>query len=367
MPINNNNNLRIYTNDGKNQLLHTFTYHFRTILHTNISSHKLDAREIGAVGIDTKDDKQKSKVLCAASTNEKRYNLRNRQPTRVQKTATTEPTSRLPNDKKVKTIETKKKLTVASSGSIASRTNSSDGKINPQASNVVGAAPAKIEEKRYNLRNRQSTSRKQQTETVEPISMFLCILCEVSVKSSELTSYFCFSEKRKLKDNSMIQSAKRQKVCDKNKAEESKTNNDEVDNCSNDRKGKRKVDDRNHSKQRTNDAEELNKNSDGNKKEQQSNQIVKMTFQIDDAVWVKIRGFPTWPAKVERFHYGRALMADVYWFNDYRRTKVFGSQLQSFISNFDTYKDTFQNHIGLETAVKEAMYHLMSQKKAKGM
>lgn len=181
-----------------------------------------------------------------------------------------------------------------------------------------------------------------------------------------LRHFFCFSEKRTLKDASINQSAKRRKICDNYRAEEFKTNVEVVDSCSSDRKEERKADDRNHSKQRTNDAENSNENDDTNKATgQKSNQIAKMAFQIDDIVWVKIRGFPTWPARVERFYYGRVLMVDVYWLNDYRRTKVFGSQLQNFHSHFQTYKHTFQDHVGLETAVKEALIHLMSKNKPK--
>lgn len=158
----------------------------------------------------------------------------------------------------------------------------------------------------------------------------------------------------------MMQSAKRRKVC-YSRSEELKTNVEAAAICSNDRKEKNKADDRNYSSKLTNDANASKKNYDSDKKEPESKAIVKMAFQIDDAVWVKIRGHPTWPAKIEKFHYGRTLMVDVFWFNDYRRTKVFGSQLQNFLLNLQTYKHTFQNHIGLETAVKEAMIYLTSK------
>lgn len=69
------------------RIIITNTYNFQTILHTNILSHKTAANKIDVVGKHVKDDKKKSNELCVASTEVtgKRYNLRYRQPTTLQK------------------------------------------------------------------------------------------------------------------------------------------------------------------------------------------------------------------------------------------------------------------------------------------
>lgn len=98
------------------------------------------------------------------------------------------------------------------------------------------------------------------------------------------------------------------------------------------------------------------------KKNVHSNQIVKAAFQEGEVVWAKIRGHPFWPATIECFHYGRTQMIDVRWFNDYRKTKLYTTQLQNFFPNYDSHKHLFEHHVGLECAVKEALIYIGHKK-----
>lgn len=115
-----------------------------------------------------------------------------------------------------------------------------------------------------------------------------------------------FLEKRKLEEKTGIQSGKRRKI----RSEPCNVYED-ADICVND--------DRNDSEKRSNDikkTDDSNKNDDSASKQEQ-NQIVKTPFQIDDVVWVKIRGSPSWPARIAKFYYGRTVMVDIICFNDY--------------------------------------------------
>lgn len=85
-----------------------------------------------------------------------------------------------------------------------------------------------------------------------------------------------------------------------------------------------------------------------------NNVIEKITFSIGEIVWAKIRGFKTWPAKIRSFPSNK--MAEVIWFNDYRRTKLYRSQLFKFLKHFDENSKYFSNTVGLETAAKEALF-----------
>lgn len=49
-------------------------------------------------------------------------------------------------------------------------------------------------------------------------------------------------------------------------------------------------------------------------------------------------------------------MAEVIWFNDYRKTKLYRSQLFKFTPNIDEFAKKFKGTAGLETAAKEALY-----------
>lgn len=74
---------------------------------------------------------------------------------------------------------------------------------------------------------------------------------------------------------------------------------------------------------------------------------------VNEIVWAKIKGFVHWPCKVLSFR-GK-LMAEVYWFNDYRKTKLYKTQLYKFLKNFDKFAERFDDTIGLRTAATEAL------------
>lgn len=87
--------------------------------------------------------------------------------------------------------------------------------------------------------------------------------------------------------------------------------------------------------------------------------IMKIPFRIGEVVWCKIRGSSHWPARILSFDNRRY---DVHWFNDYRRSKVFVSQLFKFEKYFHEFAKKFSSSIGLETAAKEAVIYLASRK-----
>lgn len=80
--------------------------------------------------------------------------------------------------------------------------------------------------------------------------------------------------------------------------------------------------------------------------------MAQIDFKIGEIVWAKIKGFPHWPCVIRAFHKN---MAIVFWFNDYRQTKIYRTQLFKFLPNFDTFSKLFSQKIGLETAAKEAL------------
>lgn len=80
--------------------------------------------------------------------------------------------------------------------------------------------------------------------------------------------------------------------------------------------------------------------------------IAKLDFKINEIVWGKIRGSSHWPAKIVSIDNRRY---KVEWFNDYRTTNLFRTQLYKFESNFHTFAQKFSTSIALETAAKEAL------------
>lgn len=94
-------------------------------------------------------------------------------------------------------------------------------------------------------------------------------------------------------------------------------------------------------------------------------EIAELEYSIGEVIWAKIRGFPCWPAKIESIKSGKKQSYDIVWFNDYRRSNVFKTQIYKFYPNFERFSPTFSTHIGLETAAKEALIHLGSNRNAK--
>lgn len=85
----------------------------------------------------------------------------------------------------------------------------------------------------------------------------------------------------------------------------------------------------------------------------QSLEVAVIDFKIDEIVWAKIKGHAHWPARVKSFPSQR--MAEVVWFNDYRRTKLYKTQLYKFLANFEKFAARFDDTVGLKTAAQEAM------------
>lgn len=87
----------------------------------------------------------------------------------------------------------------------------------------------------------------------------------------------------------------------------------------------------------------------------------KPLFAINEVVWGKLRGWPHWPAKVLSIVKRRF---EVEWFNDYRRTKLYQSQMFKFVpSNFSVFAEKFPTTVGLEDAAAEAFVYMVKQKK----
>lgn len=88
-------------------------------------------------------------------------------------------------------------------------------------------------------------------------------------------------------------------------------------------------------------------------KSSETQAISTIEFKVGEIVWARIKGFPHWPAKKESFPSRK--MAQVVWYNDFRRTKLYRTQLFKFLKNFDEFAKRFDDTIGLETAAREAL------------
>lgn len=83
-------------------------------------------------------------------------------------------------------------------------------------------------------------------------------------------------------------------------------------------------------------------------------QIAVVHFKVGEIVWAKIKGSPAWPAKILSFPSNK--MALVEWFNDYRKTKIYRTQMHKFLVNFDRFAEHFDKSVGLHTAAREALH-----------
>lgn len=86
-----------------------------------------------------------------------------------------------------------------------------------------------------------------------------------------------------------------------------------------------------------------------------NNVVSNLTYTLNEVVWGKIRGWPHWPARITSIE-GRRYQ--VQWFNDYRNSKLFRTQLFKFYKNYDEFSKPFAQKVGLETAAKEAVLFL---------
>lgn len=85
--------------------------------------------------------------------------------------------------------------------------------------------------------------------------------------------------------------------------------------------------------------------------------VAKFQFSLNEIIWGKIRGSAHWPAKVINIKPIRnTTQYEVVWMNDYRKTKLFHSQMYKFHSNFDEFSAK------CSTAVKEALIYLSRTK-----
>lgn len=83
--------------------------------------------------------------------------------------------------------------------------------------------------------------------------------------------------------------------------------------------------------------------------------LAVIEFKVKEIVWAKIKGYPAWPARIQSFP--SAKMASVIWFNDYRTTKIYRTQLFKFLKFFDRYSINFDKTIGLKKAALEGLYY----------
>lgn len=81
--------------------------------------------------------------------------------------------------------------------------------------------------------------------------------------------------------------------------------------------------------------------------------VAVISFKIDEVVWAKIKGHVHWPAKIKSF--ANSKMVIVVWFNDYRTTKIYRTQLFKFLNNFDEFAKRFDDTVGLKKAALEAL------------
>lgn len=81
--------------------------------------------------------------------------------------------------------------------------------------------------------------------------------------------------------------------------------------------------------------------------------VAQVQFKVGEIVWARIKGYPSWSARIISFPSNK--MAWVTWFNDYRKTKLYRTQLYKFLLNFDEFAKRFKDSVGLETAAKEAL------------
>lgn len=61
-----------------------------------------------------------------------------------------------------------------------------------------------------------------------------------------------------------------------------------------------------------------------------NNAVAVPEFKLDEVIWSKLRGWPHWPARILSFEENKI---EIYWFNDYRTSKVFKSALFKFDSS----------------------------------
>lgn len=87
--------------------------------------------------------------------------------------------------------------------------------------------------------------------------------------------------------------------------------------------------------------------------------VATIDFRVGEVVWAKIRGYAHWPALIKSMPSNRT--AEVTWFNDYRKTKLFRTQLFKFLTHFERFAVRFEDVIGLKTAAQEGLIYYGQQ------
>lgn len=88
-----------------------------------------------------------------------------------------------------------------------------------------------------------------------------------------------------------------------------------------------------------------------------SKTIAIQDFAINEVVWGKFKGWPHWPARVVAINTKKI---EIVWFNDYRKSQMFRSQLFKFKSNFENFTKKCHTNAKLDTATKEAILYINS-------
>lgn len=91
-----------------------------------------------------------------------------------------------------------------------------------------------------------------------------------------------------------------------------------------------------------------------------SSKVACYPFIIDEVIWGKIRGSTHWPAKVLSIE---KRTFKVEWFNDYRTTQLYLSQMYKFCPNFYKFSLKFDTVVGLKDAAEEALLYEMNKAK----
>lgn len=92
---------------------------------------------------------------------------------------------------------------------------------------------------------------------------------------------------------------------------------------------------------------------ESNSEEKMNSNIVAEVYGLNEIIWGKLKGSVHWPAKIIAI---LPRQYEVIWLNDYRKSKLFRSQMCKFTnSNFKQFSCNFGTTIGVETAAKEAL------------
>lgn len=87
--------------------------------------------------------------------------------------------------------------------------------------------------------------------------------------------------------------------------------------------------------------------------------IATQPFKVGEVIWGKIRGWNHWHCKIITILPRRY---EVIWYNDFRVTKLYRSQIYKFVPNFDLFAEKFDTTVGLRQAAEQAMLELMKRR-----